>query len=569
MAAPRFIGSVRVIAALTFVSRVLGLLRDMVFTAVFGTSASVTAFNVAFKIPNLFRRLFGEGALSASFIPIFSKRYHTEGTDSAGAAARQVIGLQVAVLAGLTILGELVVAGLLLAGPGGTDEVSRRNRLTLVLTAIMLPHVLSICTTALLGGMLNVLRNFWLPTFAPIILNILEVAGVAVAWGLHRGHPDPASVPRLWPVVIGVMIAGIVQVIIPWYALKRRGISIIPKIAWSDPAVVTVVRLMIPTALGLAAVQVNTLMDALIAMWKIPEHIGAPYVLDLAQRLYQLPLGVIGISVATAIFEQMSAEAAHNKIADLRNTALEGLKLMLFVGLPISVGMCLLTWPLTALLFQRSKFTAIDTDMVAYTSLFYTLGIWAYMSQHVYARGFYALQKPQIPARISMYMVALNLTLNLVLVRFMKEAGLALATAISAYIQIVLLSKAWRNLTGSFAIKGLLVSAARTGTAAAGMAAAILATRWTINHAWFGGDADWPALAARLAAHHHLGNMVHLGASMLVGGIVFWALAHMLGCPETGTLLAGLGRRRQRARQRAAEAAAPAEAPEPTAVASE
>ncbi len=568
MAAPRFIGSVRVIAALTLVSRVLGLLRDTVFTAVFGTSASVTAFNVAFRIPNLFRRLFGEGALSASFIPIFSRRYYNEGPESAQAVARQVIGLQVAVLAGLTILGEFAVLGLLLAGPSGTDEISYRNRLTLILTAIMLPHVLSICTTALLGGMLNILKNFWLPTFAPIILNIFEVAGVAVAWGLHRGHPDPRSVPRLWPVVIGVMAAGIVQVIIPWYALKRRGISIIPKVAWSDPAVITILKLMGPTALGLAAVQINTLMDSLIAMLCIREHIGAPYVLDLAQRLYQLPLGVIGISVATAIFEQMSAEAAHNKIADLRNTALEGLKLMLFVGLPISVGMCLLTWPLTSLLFQRSRFTPADTDMVAYTSLFFTLGIWSYMSQHVYARGFYVLQKPQIPARISMYVVGLNLTLNLTLVWFMKEAGLALSTAISAYVQLVLLSKAWRDLTGSFAIKGLLVLAGQDGGGVGGdgwrdpgdtLDDQPRVVRGRGRLACAGGAAD---------AHHHLGNAVHLMASVVAGGVVFWTIAHVLGCPETRTLLEGLGRRR--AREQAVSRAAPtSESVEPVVARSE
>ena len=537
MAAPRFIGSVRVIAVLTLASRVLGLLRETVCAAVFGASATWDAFTIAFQIPNLFRRLLGEGALNASFIPIFSQRFHTEGSKSAEAAARQVIGLQVAVLVILTIVGELIVAGMWWFQP--TDP---RNRLTLILTALFLPHVVSICSTALLGGMLNVLRNFWIPTFAPIILNIFEVAGAGLAWYMHRGQP---GLPRVYPVVIAVMIAGAVQIVIPWYALRRRGISLIPRIAWDDPAVRRVITLMAPTVLGLAAVQINTLLDTQIAYWLVPRE-GAPSVLAKAMMLYQLPLGVIGISVATAIFEQMSAEAALNKIADLRNTALEGLKLMLFVGLPISVGMCMLTWPLTAIIFQHGKFTALNTDQVAYTSLFFTLGIWAYMSQHVYARGFYALQKPHIPARISMGMVVLNLTLNLILVRYMQEAGLALSTAISAYIQIVLLSVAWRKLTGSFAIKGLLVSLARTGIATAAMAVAILATRWSVNRTWFGGAMDWPDLASRLVADHQFGNVLHLVASMAVGGVVFWGIAHMLGCPETRSLLEGLGRRRAR-----------------------
>ena len=171
------------------------------------------------------------------------------------------------------------------------------------------------------------------------------------------------------------------------------------------------------------------------------------------------------------------------------------------------------------------------------------------MSQHIYARGFYALQKPHIPARISLYVVGLNLALNLILVWFMQEAGLALSTAISAFVQIVLLSKAWRDLTGSFAIKGLLVSLARTAAPPAGMAAAILATRWAVNRVLFGAAVDCPDLARRLSAHHHFGNAVHLLASMVVGGLVFWTLAHLLGCPETRSLLEGLGRR-AKARQR-------------------
>ncbi len=272
-----------------------------------------------------------------------------------------------------------------------------------------------------------------------------------------------------------------------------------------------------------------------------------PAILDWSQRLYQLPLGVVGISVATAIFEQMSAEAALGQIAKLRNTALEGLRLILFVGLPISVGMFMLTWPLTAIIFQRGRFSAADTNLVAYTSLFYTLGIWAYMAQHIYARGFYALQKPQVPARIAAWMVGLNLTLNLILVRYMAEAGLALSTAVSAYVQIVLMSIAWRKATGTFAIKGLLVSVLRTGVATAGMAGAILVTRRLANLVLFGrGANDLPDLLSRLAAHHQFGNMVHLFASMIAGGAVFWGLAHLLGCPETRSLLEGITHRQTR-----------------------
>ena len=540
------------------VSRVLGLARDMVCAAVFGASGTWAAFIVALKVPNLFRRLFGEGALSASFIPIFSQRFHTEGAISAEKAAQQVVGVHVAVLAGLTVVGEFIIAGLWFVQPAGEDGSLTRGQLALLLSAIMLPHVLSVCTTALLGGMLNVLRNFWIPTLAPIIINVFEIAGVVVAWSLHRA----GQLPSLAPVVAAVMVAGVVEVAIPWWALRRRGITIIPRIAWDDPAVRNVIRLMAPAALGLAAVQVNVLADSLIAMWCIPSK-GAPVILEYAQRLYQLPLGVIGISVATAIFEQMSAEAAHKQIDSLRNTALEGLKLMLFVGLPISVGMAMVAWPLSSVLFQHGKFTAASANLVAYTSVFYMLGMWAYMSQHVYARGFYALQRPHVPARIATWMVGLNLALNLVLVRFMREAGLALSTAISAYAQIVLLSIAWRRTTGSFAIKGLLVSLLRTSLATGGMAGAIVVIRWLLDIGLASVAQVQPAgVLGRMLAHHQFSNIAHLLASTLVGGVVFWILAHLLGCPETRSLLEGLGRRRARAKDRAAAQATAAPAAE-------
>ncbi len=513
MAAPGFISAVRVIAMLTFASRILGLLRDMALTAVFGASGTLTAFVVAFRIPNLFRRLLGEGALSASFIPVFSRRFHKRGTQSAEQAAQQVIGLQVLVLAAVTVIGELVIAGLWLLDPD-----SSRNRLTLILAAIMLPHVISVCTTALLGGMLNVLRNFWIPTLAPIILNVFEVIGVIVAWSLH----EQGRLPSIWPVVAGVMIASAIEVIIPWYALRRRGISIWPKIGWDDPAVKTVITLMIPTALGLAAVQVNAFLDTMIAMFMVP-RVNGPLILELSQRLYQLPLGVFGISVATAIFEQMSAEAAHGRMADLRRTAGQGLRLMLFVGLPVSIGMIMLARPITEILFLRGKFTPEAAVLVSNTATLYMLGISAYMAQHVFARGFYALQRPQIPSRIAVYMVALNLTLNLLLVRFLHEAGLALSTAVTAYVQIAFLNRAWRQTTGGAALEGLARSLTRTGAATVAMWAAIVAARYLLGPA--------------------AGNMPHLLVSTAVGATVFFAAAWALGSEEMRLLMQGLRRR--------------------------
>jgi len=504
----RFVASAKVIAGLTLVSRVLGLMRDVLCGAVFGATGVWDAFVIAFQIPNLFRRLFGEGALSSAFIPVFSRRLHREGPESAKVAAQQVVGLQLVALLGLVLLGEAVIAGWWLL-----DAASPRDRLTLALAATMLPYVVLICGTALLGGMLNVLRVFSTPAAAPVLLNICIISAIGFAWET-AGEGRSISI---WPVAIAVLVAGVLQLAMQWAALLRRNMAILPVPGWSDPAVRTILKLLGPTAFGLAAVQINTLADTLIAYWLIGRE-GAPSHLYYAQRLYQFPLGVMGLAVATAIFEQLSAEAARGQIARLRETAAAGLRVMFFLGLPASVGLILVAKPLVATIFERGQFTPEATERVAGALAFYSLGVWAYMSQHVFVRGFYAMQRPQVPARIAAQMVGLNLALNLLLVGPLAERGLALATALTACVQLLLLRRAWVKAAGWPTGRRTAASVARTAVATAGMAAAVLAVQWLL-HAW---TAESISLIVQVAG----------------GGAVFAALAYLLRSKEL-TVLTG------------------------------
>jgi len=490
---------------MTLVSRVLGLLRDAACSAVYGAGGVWSAFAIAFQIPNLFRRLFGEGALSAAFIPVFSEKLHRCGETEARDAADKVLGLQLALLGVVVLLGEAALAVLWVF-----DAESARDRLTILLTAAMLPYVVLICGTALLGGMLNVLRVFSIPAAAPIVLNLCILAAVFFAW---RSARDGGA--SIWPVAIAVLIAGLLQVAMQYSVLLRRRMAVRPKLAWKDPVVKAVLSLFLPTVAGLAAVQVNTLADSLIAYWLVPRE-GAPAVLYYAQRLYQFPLGVVAISAATAIFEQMSAQAAMRQYDRVGHSAEIGIRLMLFLGLPAGAGLVLVAEPLVGAIFQRGAFGPADTRLVAGALACYSLGVWAYMSGHILIRGFYALQRPRTPARIALAAVAANLALNLALVGPLAERGLALATSLTAMMQVALLGWFWQRQVGGVAWKKVFVTGLKAMLATAAMCAAVI-------------------LAGNLAAAG--GTLVRLAAMVVCGAAVFVAVAIVLKAEEIGMLL--------------------------------
>ncbi len=423
-----FIKHIPVVSGLTFLSRILGLIRDATFAAAFGAGWEASAYSIAFQIPNLFRRLFGEGALSSAFIPVFSQVHHNGERDRAVRLAGTILFGTALLLGVLVVIGEGVTFGLM-----PLVEPTDRNDLTLRLTAIMLPYAILVCGVALLGGLLNVLGHFAAPAAAPIVLNLVIIGAI----GLGVATPDATITTRLSWVGMAVLIAGVLQLLLQWLAVRAKGFRIRPALDLRDEAVRRIALLTGPMVIGLAAVQINTLADSLIAYWFVP-HGGAPNKLYLAQRLYQFPLGVFLIALATAIYPQFSKMAAERDMDGFGESVVRGLRMALFIGLPASVGLILMREPLVGLLFERGLFERSDTVRTATVLLFYAAGIWAYGLQMMLARAFYALQDSKTPVRIAMAMVVLNVTLNLVLVRLLpepEERGLALATAICAAIQ--------------------------------------------------------------------------------------------------------------------------------------
>ena len=430
----------RQIASLTALSRVLGMVRDMAFAYFFGSGWLSTAWTMGFKMPNLARRLFGEGAASASLIPVYSEELHRD-REKARQLANTVVSVLFVVLAAIVLLAEAVVWAYY-----HFFETRPGPRLGLALCAVMLPYMIFICIVAILGGILNVHRRFAAPAAAPIVLNIFIITGILFAGQILKLQPER----QVFIVAIAILFAGLAQIAIQIPSLRAAGVSIRPAWDVSSEAFKKVIIMMAPMIIGLTVTQLNTLADdviALIFMNKQAKPVGYGAVAHLyyAQRLYQFPLGVLGISLATAIFPLMSADAARKDFDALSKTIARGIKAAIFVAVPATAGIFLVAKPLVAAVFEHGEFNKADTPIVALTLVAYAIGLCGYFCQQVMTRAFYSMQDSKTPMRSAIIAVCVNVVLNLTLIWFMGTAGLALSTAICSYLQVVILLSVLRK----------------------------------------------------------------------------------------------------------------------------
>jgi putative peptidoglycan lipid II flippase len=463
----------RQIASLTAVSRVFGLVRDITYGHFFGASGLLDAWIIAFRIPNLSRRLFGEGAASASFIPVYSEALYKD-RDQAAKLASTVVTVLFVILAALVLIGEASV-WLYYKLFARTSE----TELILSLSSVMLPYMLFVCMVAMLAGILNVHRHFASPAAAPIVLNIFIIGTVLLTARVLKLHVRE----QLFCIAAAVLVAGVVQVAMQIWPLRRSGVSIRPAWAVHSESFKKILLLMGPMILGMTATQINTLADDLIAWWfsgsqekglffeflgaqiEYPMWRGSVSHLYYAQRLYQLPLGVLGISLATALFPVMSTDAARRDFAALRATVSKGMRGTVFVAVPAAVGLILVAEPLISAAFEHGRFTDKDTEMVVRTLGFYVLGLCGYFAQQILARVFYSMQDSKTPMRSALIAVFANLLLNLTLIWFLGRAGLACATAICSYLQVTILVAVLQKRLGRSILDGFLVTLAKTITA--------------------------------------------------------------------------------------------------------
>ncbi len=426
--------STAVVAAMTFLSRILGLVRDITLAFFFGADGSTDAFFVAFKIPNFMRRLFAEGAFSQAFVPVFSEYREKRSFDELKDLINHVAGSLGGFLLLLSITGSLAAPLLVyLFAPGFTDE--DRFNITADMLAITFPYIFFIALTAFAGGILNSFNKFAVPAFTPVLLNLCLIA--AAFWGAdYFAQPIMALA---W----GVALAGFLQLLFQLPFLSRLKLLPIPRLKLAHAGVKKIQKLMLPAIIGSSVAQINLLLDTIIASFLVAGSVSWLYYSD---RLVEFPLGVFGIALATVILPSLSRQHANSSPEQFNQTLDWALKLVTLIALPAALGLFLLASPLLATLFGYGEFSLHDTQMSALSLMAYAAGLPAFIYIKVLAPGFYARQDTKTPMRIGIRAMIANMFLNLLFVvpLVMLEfegphLGLALATSCSAYINAFLL----------------------------------------------------------------------------------------------------------------------------------
>ena len=426
-----------VVGGATVVSRILGLARDAVMAALFGATPAADAFFVAFRIPNLMRQLFGEGALASSFVPVYTDILEKEGERRAGHFASNLFSFLVLILLVLTSLGIWFAPALVRVIALGFTPNSDEFNLTVLLTRWMLPYMVFICAAALYMGILNSHRHFLAPALAPSLLNI-SIITAALTVSPHLATPVTALA---W----GVLVGGIIQLLIQVPPLRGKGVMPTLRKPVISPEVRRMVVIMGPAVLGVAVYQVNVLIDTLLASF-LPT--GSITYLWYGNRLMQFPLGVFGIALATAALPTLSSQVAEGRHEDFQNTVSFSLGLTAFIGIPAAMGLIALREPIIATLFGRGAFGTVDVTGAAQALLYYSLGLPLFIGVKILGRAFFALENTRIPFLAAGAALILNIILNLLLMGPMGYAGLALATSLASGLNLLILARFFTSKTG-------------------------------------------------------------------------------------------------------------------------
>lgn len=481
------------VGAATMASRVLGLAREQVMATLFGAGFATDAFNVAFRIPNLLRDLFAEGAMSAAFVPTFTAVHEREGEEAAWAFGRQLVATLVVVLATLCAIGWIAAPALVRALAPGFAAVPGKLELTVLLTRIMLPFLPAVSLAAAAMGMLNARGRFGVPALAPMLLNLGMIAvGVGLIPVMRRiGQPDIVAM------AFGVVVGGALQFAVQLPALYGLGFRL--RLEWPTlpPAVRRVGLLVAPATLGLAATQINLFVSTLIA--SLLEQ-GSVSWLWYAFRLMQLPIGVFGVALATVSLPALSRAAVANDLGGLRATLSATLRLLLLLTVPAALWLAVLSAPVVALLYEHGRFGARDTERTALALVMYCVGLPAFAAVGILTRAFYALGDTRRPVQASLVSVVLNVVLNLALMGPMGHLGLALATSVTSIANLVQLAWHLRRRLGRLEGRRMLSTALRVGAASAVAAGACGAGLLALGGRWHVGVAAEAAVVVAALA---------------------------------------------------------------------
>ncbi len=515
---PSIARSAAVMGVATFFSRIAGLVREQTFAYLFGAGIWTDAFNVAFRIPNLLRDLFAEGAMSAAFIPTFNGVLEKDGPQKAFKLTSLTFCAIFVVVGALTILG--IAASPLLVSTLAPEFASNPEKfeVTVTMTRIMFPFLLAISWAAISMGILNSLGEFFIPAIAPVFLNL---AMILAGWLICPFAKD-FDMPAITGMAIGAMLGGLLQFVVQLPALFRHGYRFRWQLNFNDPGIQRIIKLIIPGTIGLAATQINIAISTILAT---SQGEGAVSWLGYAFRVMQLPLGLFGVAVAQATLPVISRQAAAGDHAGMGQTLASSIRLSSFINLYACFALMALAEPVVRILFEHGRFTPADTIATAMALKAYAVGLLFYSLIKIMGPAFYTLDETKTPVIASITAVAVNIILNLVLVHPFGYWGLALGTGIGAMFNAAILYYKLEQRIGSFSRFELLPAMIRifVATAVSGLASA-----WVYH-------AAAPLLAGisgMLSAGGFLNAVAAMLISILAGLVVLFGISRLLKIAE-------------------------------------
>ncbi|PYQ41334.1 MAG: murein biosynthesis integral membrane protein MurJ [Acidobacteria bacterium] len=506
------------VSALTLVSRVLGLVREQVFAMLLGAGDYADAFNTAFRLPNLLRDLFAEGALSSAFIPTYARAMEEGGRARAHQLSSRLLTLLAVALGGLVLIGLVFAAPFVHALAPGFAAVPGKLDTTVSLARIMLPCLPLVAFAAMTMGMLNAQERFAMPAAAPAMFNVVIIGWAVLLWAMGFG---PAAVAMGW--AVGTLLGAAAQFLIQVPPLWMDGWRFRPEWAPDDPGIRAIASLLAPATVGLAAVQVNIFVSTVFAS----REPGAVSWLQYAFRILYLPIGVFGVAVGTVAATGLARRAAAGDLDGLRETLRRSISLVAFLTVPASVGLMVLGRPIVRLLFERGRFQALDTENTATALALYAVGLVAYTGVKVLAPAFYALGMPRVPLLASASAVVANLLVIAILHAALGFRAIALGVALGSLLNMAVLAAAFERRVGGLFTRPLAAGLLRMALGALAMAPMVgLGAR---------------AIEARVGTHGLLAQALGGLVPVAIGILVYAAASRLLRLPDAHALTIVLG----------------------------
>jgi putative peptidoglycan lipid II flippase len=502
------------IGGATLVSRILGYLRDVIIAKFFGASLATDAFIVANRIPNYLRRLFGEGTLNASLVPVFTEYLEQRSRKDAWELANVVITMVSSVLTLFVVLGMIFTPAVVQLIAPGFSESAEQFSLTVLLTRVTFPFALFMGLSASFMGILNSLKHFGSPAIAPAVLNIAIILCALFLSPL-------LSVPIL-SLSIGVLLGGICQFLVQIPFLVRKGFRFAPRFEMAHKGMRRVARLMMPVMIGQSVLQINLFVSNILASFLAA---GSISYLFFADRLVQFPLALFGVSAATAMLPTISSHAADERISEMIDALARTMRMVLFLMVPSMVGLIVLGVPIISVLFQRGQFDHTATLATASALMYYSLGLWAFSEVRVVAQAFYALQDTVTPMKIGAVAVATNVVLSIALMYPMRHNGLALANSLASMLNMLLLVWVLRVRIGPLQGRPFLISFGKI----------LLASLVMGICAYYGARAEIWSVPGQSGE-----KLFHLAKGLLLGIVSYIGMCLLLRIEEFGIVKAWL-----------------------------